>query len=82
MMAVVDTETGKVYGPPISTDLMLPPLGDGPWLPLVDFRLNSSLLVLKSTTDGASEPVHPQCILWKNNRWQHLRRMSTEIEEH
>jgi len=83
-MAIVDARTGDVYYPPISFDgtaassfdLPLLIVGESvPQNPKVQFRLNSSLMIIQATP---SPSEHPPCcayyFFWRRNRWILLRR--------
>src|SRR6185312_10210357 len=83
-MALVDARTGDVYYPPISFDGTAASIFDLPLLivgesvaqnPKVQFRLNSSLMIIQATP---SPSEHPPCcayyFVWRQNRWILLRR--------
>jgi hypothetical protein len=83
-MAVVDARTGDVYYPPISFDgvgaqsfdLPLLTLPDSvPQNPVVQFRLNSGLMIIKASPSqlGHHDP-YGYYFLWHMNQWMLLRR--------
>lgn len=83
-MAMVDARSGEVCYPPIaingigarSFDLPLLTFpGEVPQNPQVDFRLNSTLMVIRATPDRAwRHPAYTYYFLWQQNRWRLLRR--------
>ena len=73
VMAIVDALTGRIYNPPMSEGLAVPHLGGGPWLPAVEFRLDSSLTIMRPCPNRG--PVDDHYFLWKDNQWQLIRRI-------
>jgi len=84
-MAIVDARTGDVYYPPISIngvgarsfDLPLLMIGDSvPQNPEVQFRLNSSLMIINATPNQSGrQPSYTYYFLWRQNRWTLLRKV-------
>jgi len=85
MMAMVDAQTGTVYYPPISIDgvgvasLYLPLLTAGlsyPRNPIVDFRLDSRLMIVRATPKQTTQhPSFTYYFVWQDERWSLLRRV-------
>ena len=85
MDAVVDAGTGQVYEPPLSPGFLLPllpalvpgnPKVFVPWVAELEFRLNSSLLIMKANPDPVRERVnHIYYFLWKGNQWRLLKKV-------
>jgi len=85
MMAVVDAQTGSVYNPPISFDgigtqnLSLPLLTLGHRFssnPEVEFRLDSSLMVIRATPKQTEQhPSYTYYFPWQDGGWKLLRRV-------
>lgn len=75
LMAIVDAMTGRIYNPPMSNGLQLPRLDGGPWLPTVEFRMNSSLMIMRPCPNLAKGPVLDHYFLWQNNQWRLIRRI-------
>ena len=90
-MALVDARTGDVYYPPISFnglgtrsfDLPLLTVGNSvPQNPEVQFRPNSSLMIIKATPkQSGSHPSYTYYFLWRQNRWTLLRKELLEEPE-
>lgn len=84
-MAIVDARTGEVHGPPISLDgvgarsfdLPLLTIGNSvPQNPDVQFRPNSSLMIIKATPNQSGRhPSYTYYFLWRQNRWTLPRKM-------
>ena len=87
-MAIVDARTGEVYYPPIafngvgarSFDLPLLTVGESvPRNPEVQFRLDSSLMIIKATPkDSGHHAPHTYYFLWRKNRWTLLQKAPVE----
>ena len=84
-MAIVDARTGDVFYPPISIsgvgarsfDLPLFTLRDSvPQNPEVQFRLDSSLMIIKATP--GAQASYTYYFLWRENRWVLLRRVALD----
>ena len=80
-MAIVDAQTGDVYYPPISINGLaalsfdLPVLrarGSAPQNPIVEFRLDSNLLIVRATP-GHTDRANTYYFLWQGG-WRLLRR--------
>jgi hypothetical protein len=69
MMAIVDAKTGAVYNSPMTNDLQMSWLDGGPWLPQVQFRRNSRLVIMIPVPAMARRPIFTHYFLWKENRW-------------
>lgn len=90
MMAVVDALTGKVYKPPISGDdegresfllplVVLPDVKTGAaWTAEVEYRLTSSLFIVKANDTLKDQENYIYYFLWKSNQWKLLRRSPME----
>ena len=84
-MAIVDARTGDVYYPPISANGVGARSFDLPLLTVgnvvsrnseVQFRLNSNLMIIKSTpSQSGRHPAYTYYFLWRQNRWILLRKM-------
>jgi hypothetical protein len=79
MMAIVDALTGKIYRPAMSESLSLPPLGGAPWLPTVEFRPDSRLMIMKPCPNMG--PVFTHYFVWRDDRWELIRRAPTETKQ-
>ncbi len=75
MMAIVDALTGRIYNSPMASGLQMSWLGGGPWLPEVEFRLNSNLIIMRPCPNLAKEPVYDHYFLWQNNQWKLVGRI-------
>jgi hypothetical protein len=85
-MALVDVQTDEIYYPPInyeghgpkSFDLPLLALGrEYPQNPDLEFRPNSSLMVIRATPNS-NQPSHPSYTFyfqWKQNGWTLVRKV-------
>jgi hypothetical protein len=85
-MAVVDARTGEVHYPPISFEGVGKPSFDLPLLapdqsvgqnPEIQFRPNSSLMVIRATPNS-NQPSHPSYTFyfqWKQNGWTLVRKV-------
>jgi hypothetical protein len=82
-MAIVNARTGDVYYPPMSFtgavdsfDLPLLTVGNAvSGNPDVQFRLNSSLMIIKATpVQSLSHPSFTYYFLWNRDHWNLLRR--------
>lgn len=69
MMAIVDAKNGKVYRSPMTDSLQVSWLDGGPWLPRVQFRLDSRLMILTPTPALAKGPIYIHYFVWQGNRW-------------
>lgn len=92
MMAVVDASNGQVHGPPISggdgrrdlafllPEVWLPDTKTGaPWVADVEFRANSSLMIVKANDVLKDGQNYAYFYLWQNDRWTLLRRTRMEV---
>ena len=87
-MAIVDARSGDVYHPPISInglgahnfDLPLLMIGESvPQNPKVQFRLKSSLMIIKATPNQSGRhPSYTYYFLWRQNRWTLLKKSSLD----
>jgi hypothetical protein len=80
MMAVVDAKTGTVYPPPLSgvgTELYVPmdPMSDVE----IDFRLNSTLMVLRNACKEARKECGVYCFEWKNDHFALVSRVLMDL---
>lgn len=85
-MAIVDARTGEVHYPPISFnglhagsfDLPLLTIGNSvPQNPEVQFRHDSSLMIIKATPSQSDQHAsYTFYFLWRQNRWTLLRKVS------
>lgn len=80
MMAIVDAKTGKVYSPPLSgvgTELYLPmdPMSDRE----IDFRPNSSLMVLRNACKNARKECGVYYFNWENDRFSLVKRALVDL---
>lgn len=80
MMAIVDAETGKVYPPPLSgagTELLVPMdiMSDRE----IDFRLDSTLMVLRNACRIARTQCGVYYFDWKDNRFVLVKRTLVDI---
>jgi hypothetical protein len=80
MMAIVDAQTGKVYPPPLSgagTELYLPmdPMSDRE----IDFRLDSTLMVLRNGCEDGRSQCGVYYFNWENNRFALVRRVLVDL---
>jgi hypothetical protein len=85
-MAVVDARTGEVHYPPVSFEGVGKPSFDLPLLapdqsvgqnPEVQFRLNSSLMVIRATPNSkqSGHASYTFYFQWKANGWTLLRKV-------
>lgn len=87
-MAIVDARTGDVYPPPISFegvgarsfDLPLLTIGNSvAQNPEVQFRPNSSLMLIKATPNQSGRHTsYTYYFLWRQNRWTLLRKVALD----
>jgi hypothetical protein len=82
MMAVVDAQTGKVHGPPLSgvgTELYVPmdPLSDVE----IDFRPQSSLMVLRNACKDARRECGIYYFNWASDRFMLVKRTLIDLTE-
>ena len=80
MMAVVDAKTGKVYDPPLSgtgTELYvnMDMLGDRE----IDFKPESSLMVLRNACRIARSECGVYYFNWQNNKFTLLKRVLMDL---
>jgi hypothetical protein len=80
MMAVVDAKTGTVYPPPLSgvgTELYVPmdPMSDGE----IDFRINSTLMVLRNACKEARKECGVYYFDWKNDHFALVSRALVDL---
>jgi hypothetical protein len=75
MMAIVDAVTGTVYNSPMTNNLQMSWLDGGPWLPQVQFRRNSRLVIMTPVPAMAKRPIFTHYFLWKDNQWILLRKV-------
>ncbi len=75
MMAIFDALTGKVYNSPMTQGLQMSWLDGGPWLPDVEFRSNSMLMIMSPEPAMARGAIYTHYFLWQENRWILLRRV-------
>jgi hypothetical protein len=80
MMALVDAETGKVYPPPMSG------VGTELYVPMdimsereVDFRLDSSLMILRNACREARRECGVYCFNWKGNHFDLVKRVLVDL---
>ena len=76
MLAIVDAQSGKVYDPPLSAkgeELYLPmdPLSDVE----IDFRVDSSLMILRNACKEARRECGVYYFNWQNDHFILLRRI-------
>jgi hypothetical protein len=80
MMAIVDAETGRVYAPPMSepgTELYVPMDIMSDWE--IDFRRDSTLLVLRNACRQARTQCGVYYFNWKDNRFILKRRKLVDL---
>jgi hypothetical protein len=87
-VAIVDAQSGDVYYPPISIngvgarsfDMPLLMIRDSvPQNPEVQFRPNSSLMIIKATAnESGRHPSYTYYFLWRQNRWTLLRKVALD----
>ncbi len=76
MMVIVDSLTGRVYLPPLSIGnsgnetIGLPLLGGGN--AQFQYRLNSRLMIMKTSGQLSDSTCHERYYLWEDNRWSLL----------
>ena len=80
MMAVVDAKTGTVYAPPLSgvgSELFVPMdmLGDR----VIDFKPESTLLILRYACRAARRECGVYYFNWENNRFKLLKRALVDL---
>jgi hypothetical protein len=80
MMAVVDAKNGKVHGPPLSgagTELYIPmdPMSDVE----IDFRRDSSLMVLHNACKDARRECGIYYFNWRNDQFVLLKRVLVDL---
>jgi hypothetical protein len=75
LMAIVDALTGKIYNSPMASDLQMSTLGGGPWLPAVEYRQNSKLMIMRPCPALAPGPVYTHYFVWEGNRWSLVRKV-------
>ena len=78
LMAIVDAKTGRIHNPPMSTGLGITNLGGYPWLPGIEFRLDSDLMIMRPCANDG--PVYDHYFLWTDNRWKLIRKVKQEPE--
>jgi hypothetical protein len=82
MMAIVDAQRGKVYGPPLNrggTELYLPmdPMSDVE----IDFRADSSLMVLRNACKTPRSECGVYYFNWKNNQFALVKRVLVNLAD-
>ena len=82
LMAMVDAVTGKVYNSPMAQGLQMSWLDGGPWLPKVEFRQNSRLLIMEPCPNLARGPIYTHYFVCENNRWNLIRKILLQQEPH
>jgi hypothetical protein len=83
-MAMSDAETGAVFGPPVTegqfalAPLMFPDSAGGS--AIVEYRLDSSLMILKTTPhpDRRGSIPYAFYFVWQRDHWALLRRLPLE----
>jgi hypothetical protein len=80
MMAIVDAQTGRVYPPPVSgagTELFvsMDPMSDRE----IDFRPNSTLMVLRDTCKVARTQCGVYYFNWENNHFDLVTRLLVDL---
>jgi hypothetical protein len=80
MMAIVDAKTGKVYPPPLSgvgTELYVPmdPMDDRE----IEFRLSSSLMVLRNACKDARKACGVYYFNWENDHFALVKRVLVDL---
>lgn len=75
MMAIVDAVTGKVYNSPMTQGLQRSWLDGGPWLPEVEFRRDSRLMIMTPEPALAKVPIYTHYFVWDDNQWNLIRRI-------
>ncbi|MBI4891860.1 MAG: hypothetical protein HY821_14635 [Acidobacteria bacterium] len=70
---LVDAVTGQIHMLPNSVGIHLGFFGGGPYLPELEFRLDSNILVIKPCPNDS--PVEDHYSLWTGTRWKLLQRI-------
>ncbi|MEO8026573.1 MAG: hypothetical protein ABI823_08865 [Bryobacteraceae bacterium] len=80
LMPIVDAQTGRIHNPPGANSLMLPSYGGEPWLPCVEFRVDSNLMIMRPSQGMAESPIYDRYFLWQADRWKLLRQILRKPE--
>ena len=80
LMAMVDAVTGEVYNSPMARGLQMSWLDGGPWLPAVEFRQNSKLMIMTPCPNLARGPIYTHYFVWQDDHWNLIRRILLKPE--
>jgi hypothetical protein len=82
MMAIVDAQNGRVYGPPMSEadvefNLFMDPMGDHE----IDFRLDSSLMILRNACKTGRNDCGVYAFQWRNDQFVLVKRVLDNLAD-